>query len=146
MVRIVNRRGFISLLGMSAAGLALDRAIPLGRVWSFPKEIVIAPPRLNEEDAISIARVEDHARSRAMFEVGDIVSFPNFGGALCLVTAVTANRVDLNGGPGWKVPHYLLSVPEDCLRPHSGRPPGAPPVNQLKSPRDPVFLPALGMP
>jgi len=38
----MNRRGFLSLLGMGVAGIALEQAIPLGRVWSFPKEIVIA--------------------------------------------------------------------------------------------------------
>ena len=31
------------MLGFGVAGLALEQAIPLGRVWSFPKEIVIAP-------------------------------------------------------------------------------------------------------
>lgn len=28
------------MLGMVAGGIALEQAIPLGRVWSFPKEIV----------------------------------------------------------------------------------------------------------
>lgn len=40
----MNRRGFLSLLGLGGAGVALEQAIPLGRVWSFPKEIVIARP------------------------------------------------------------------------------------------------------
>jgi hypothetical protein len=39
----MDRRRFLSLLGIGVAGVALDQAIPLGRVWSFPKEIVIAP-------------------------------------------------------------------------------------------------------
>ena len=39
----MNRRNFLGLLGMGVAGLALDHAIPFNRVWSFPKEIVIAP-------------------------------------------------------------------------------------------------------
>jgi hypothetical protein len=38
----MDRRRFLSLFGVGVAGLALDQAIPLGRVWSFPKEIVIA--------------------------------------------------------------------------------------------------------
>jgi hypothetical protein len=29
---------------MSAGGLLLEKAVPLGRVWSFPKEIKIARP------------------------------------------------------------------------------------------------------
>jgi hypothetical protein len=38
----MNRRNFLSLLSSGLAGIALDQAIPLGRVWSFPKEIVLA--------------------------------------------------------------------------------------------------------
>lgn len=36
----MDRRRFLSLLGLGAAGLALDQAIPLGRVWSFPSKII----------------------------------------------------------------------------------------------------------
>jgi hypothetical protein len=35
---MLNRRGFLGMLG----GLALSEAIPFNRVWSFPKNIVIA--------------------------------------------------------------------------------------------------------
>lgn len=42
----MDRRGFLSLLGLGVGGLAIDQAIPLGRVWSFPKEIVVAQPNL----------------------------------------------------------------------------------------------------
>jgi hypothetical protein len=38
----MNRRGFISLLAAAAGGVVLDRAIPFGRVWSFPKNPVLA--------------------------------------------------------------------------------------------------------
>lgn len=41
----MDRRGFLKMLGIAAGGVALDAAIPLGRVWSFPKNIVIAAPR-----------------------------------------------------------------------------------------------------
>jgi hypothetical protein len=37
----MNRRHFLSLFSAGVAGIALEQAIPLGRVWSFPKEIVI---------------------------------------------------------------------------------------------------------
>jgi hypothetical protein len=37
----MNRRNFLSLFSAGIAGIALEQAIPLGRVWSFPKEIVI---------------------------------------------------------------------------------------------------------
>jgi hypothetical protein len=39
----MNRRNFFSLLSAGVAGLALEQAIPFGRVWSFPKKIVIEP-------------------------------------------------------------------------------------------------------
>jgi hypothetical protein len=38
----VDRRRFLELLGIGGVGIALEQAIPFGRVWSFPKEIVIA--------------------------------------------------------------------------------------------------------
>jgi hypothetical protein len=37
----MNRRDFLSLFSTGVAGIALEQAIPLGRVWGFPKEIVI---------------------------------------------------------------------------------------------------------
>ena len=37
----MNRRSFLSLFGVGVAGLALEQAIPLGRVWSFPKKIIV---------------------------------------------------------------------------------------------------------
>jgi hypothetical protein len=46
----MNRRNFLSLFSAGVAGLALEQAIPLGRVWSFPKEIVIAKRALNVDD------------------------------------------------------------------------------------------------
>jgi hypothetical protein len=40
----MDRRGFFKLFGAAVAGIALEQAIPLGRVWSFPTNIVL-PPR-----------------------------------------------------------------------------------------------------
>ena len=37
----MNRRNFLSLFSAGVAGIALEQAIPLGRVWSFPKKIVL---------------------------------------------------------------------------------------------------------
>jgi len=37
----MQRRGFLQLLGGTVAGIALEQAIPFGRVWSFPSEIII---------------------------------------------------------------------------------------------------------
>ncbi len=38
----MNRRNFFKLFSAGVAGIALEQAIPLGRVWSFPKKIVIS--------------------------------------------------------------------------------------------------------
>jgi hypothetical protein len=40
----MNRRGFLRSIGLGIGGIALEQAIPLGRVWSFPKKIAIADP------------------------------------------------------------------------------------------------------
>lgn len=37
----MNRRGFLGGLAALVAGVAIEQAIPLGRVWSFPSKIVI---------------------------------------------------------------------------------------------------------
>ena len=39
----MNRRDFFKSLGLVIGGVAVEQAIPLGRVWSFPTNIVIAP-------------------------------------------------------------------------------------------------------
>ncbi len=39
----MNRRGFLTGLGALVGGVLIDQAIPLNRVWSFPKNIVIKP-------------------------------------------------------------------------------------------------------
>ncbi len=35
----MNRRGFLAGLGALVGGVLLDKAVPFGRVWSFPSEI-----------------------------------------------------------------------------------------------------------
>ena len=42
----MNRRGFFKALGAVVGGIALEQAIPFNRVWSFPKNIVIAQPKV----------------------------------------------------------------------------------------------------
>lgn len=37
----MDRRGFLKLIGLAAAGVALEHAISNGRVWSFPSDIKI---------------------------------------------------------------------------------------------------------
>lgn len=36
----MDRRGFLKGLGLVIGGVALEQAVPLGRVWSFPAKIV----------------------------------------------------------------------------------------------------------
>jgi hypothetical protein len=36
----MNRRGFLKGIGLVIGGIALEQAVPLGRVWSFPAKIV----------------------------------------------------------------------------------------------------------
>jgi len=42
----MNRRCFLSSLGALVGGLAIDQAIPLGKVWSFPSKIERIPVTL----------------------------------------------------------------------------------------------------
>lgn len=42
----MNRRAFLSGIGALVGGIAIEKAIPFGRVWSFPKEIKC----INKED------------------------------------------------------------------------------------------------
>jgi hypothetical protein len=37
----MNRRSFVALLGAAAVGGIAGEAIPFGRVWSFPKKIIV---------------------------------------------------------------------------------------------------------
>lgn len=37
----MDRRNFLKGIGTLVGGIALDKAIPFNRVWSFPKEIKI---------------------------------------------------------------------------------------------------------
>jgi hypothetical protein len=63
----MKRRGFLQLAGAGIAGIILDQAIPLGRVWSFPTNIVLAKhvipghglPRLITRDAPEFVSVRE---------------------------------------------------------------------------------------
>jgi hypothetical protein len=86
----MNRRNFLSLFSAGVAGLALEQAIPLGRVWSFPKKIVI-PPRnvFLKTEWVSMETLRIWKRNLQLsFEIGDIVSFPAFGPELYAVSNI----------------------------------------------------------
>lgn len=44
----MDRRGFLRGLGAVVGGLAIEQAIPLGRVWSFPTEIKVVKATLGQ--------------------------------------------------------------------------------------------------
>jgi hypothetical protein len=85
----MNRRGFISLLGAGAAGLALDRAIPFNRVWSFPKEIVI--PKAG--DILSMASV--NIVNKPLFQIGDIITIADWPGRFVISRIHSDENVEL---------------------------------------------------
>lgn len=66
----MNRRSFLSFFGLSIAGLALDKAIPNGRVWSFPKEIksrhgLFLPSHANDSTGTFLMAELDRLDSRS---------------------------------------------------------------------------------
>lgn len=76
----MDRRGFLKLFGVGVAGLALEQAIPFGRVWSFPKEIVIGK-------TLSV-------RFPPRFEIGDVISVSDFGPYI--VTRVRPDELEID--------------------------------------------------
>lgn len=90
----MNRRNFLSLFSAGVAGLALEQAIPLGRVWSFPKEIVIPTSGVlgrvmgfDWSDEVTVGSLTP-IRIPRRFEIGDIVSIPAFSPRRYIVTKV----------------------------------------------------------
>lgn len=75
----MERRNFLRLFGGAVAGIALDQAIPLGRVWSFPKKIVFADVdvirRLYFEPAIRQIAKEIDANMFALYRAQMASSF-----------------------------------------------------------------------
>jgi hypothetical protein len=81
----MNRRNFLSLFSAGVAGIALEQAIPLGRVWSFPKEIVIPNFQWDDYSAQNFLR----STAPGMFDIGDVISLPAFGPELYVVSHVS---------------------------------------------------------
>jgi hypothetical protein len=50
----MERRSFLKGLAGLIGGVALEQAIPFGRVWSFPQNIVIAKPITSVGQAIGM--------------------------------------------------------------------------------------------
>lgn len=93
----MNRRSFLSLFSAGVAGIALEQAIPLGRVWSFPKKIVIANPGVlgraygfDWSDEVTVGSLTP-IRIPAPLEIGDVVTikqslrFPGYVGPFIIM-------------------------------------------------------------
>lgn len=134
----MNRRSFLSLFGAGVAGIALEQAIPLGRVWSFPKEIVIADT-LKAGDIFSMTSVNRVNSNRPQFEIGDVVTVEESGGLIdpleyFIVQAVTEvdcylyPHIDLGSGLQMGI------VPKGLLRPAPFYPTAAFPPDSSRTP------------
>ena len=82
----MNRRNFLALFSAGVAGIALDQAIPLGRVWSFPKKIVVPDSgvlgRAFGFDWAEEVNVGSHLAMRfpQRFVIGDVIRFADWPG------------------------------------------------------------------
>jgi hypothetical protein len=68
----MNRRNFLAALSAGIAGIALEQAIPLGRVWSFPKNIV-TPKHVGFDPALGRDGTVIAFYSSPPLRVGDII-------------------------------------------------------------------------
>ena len=96
----MDRRGFLKFFSAGVAGIALEQAIPLGRVWSFPKEIVV--PKLSEQEFAfqKLNQVIDDWGQRSQFimpglEIGDIVTFADWPGRFVVSQVRGEGKVQL---------------------------------------------------
>lgn len=92
----MDRRGFLKMFSAGAAGLALEQAIPFGRVWSFPSKIVIPTLSLGELESryLAPAVATWAAQMGERFAIGDIVTMPAFADPdRYVVTAVHSESV-----------------------------------------------------
>ena len=95
----MNRRNFLTRLGLVAAGLALDQAIPFNRVWSFPKEIVVPQLNLGEIRARYLEPAARQIASEIDLRIGDIISIDNVlsvhGHTFKIVKLIQTSGLDL---------------------------------------------------
>jgi hypothetical protein len=67
----MDRRKFLSLLGLGVGGVAVSQAIPFGRVWSFPQKIFVASPT-----HVRFVRGFDVTRSRMCLRLDVLYGWP----------------------------------------------------------------------
>lgn len=118
----MNRRNFLSLFGAGVAGIAIEQAIPLGRVWSFPKEILIA----SSVEFGWVTKETLDILKRNLFVAQIFKEWHPYW---------ESDRHHLGGAV------FKVRYPQQFL--YSGAPPTLPPVIQLKSRR---AFPDVGIP
>jgi hypothetical protein len=134
------------MLGGGVAGIALNEAVPLGRVWSFPKVLKFFGIDLGAQDATAV--VVGGFSSGNCFLTTEWVSME------CL--RLLKKNLATHKALWWNRTIYdefavgqsiQVKIPQRTIEGfYSGAPPARPPVIQLKSPLLPLVLPALGMP
>ena len=114
----MDRRGFLKFFSAGVAGIALEQAIPLGRVWSFPKKIVIPNVFLKTEwiteESLRILKRNLQLR----FEIGDIVTFAKWPGRFVVSQIVGEEKVQL-----WSAEQRLVIRGVDPLQLTAAFPP-----------------------
>lgn len=141
----MDRRGFLRLFGLGAAGVALEQAIPLGRVWSFPSKIVVPTSgnlflRTEWITAETLRMLKQNLR--------DVHGFEWFEEERMYREFKVGSTINVKLPQRWIIRDSLLFTPfpppiEKLSVSYSGGPPTAPPVAQLKSG---LPFPARGMP
>ena len=95
----MNRRNFITRLGLVAGGIALEQAIPFNRVWSFPKEIVVPQLNLGVIRARYLEPATRQIASEIDLRIGDIISIDNVppvrGRTFKIVKLIQTSGLDL---------------------------------------------------
>jgi hypothetical protein len=113
----MDRRGFLKFLGAGAA----SAAIPFGRVWSFPSNIVIPSLSLAEmrERYLRPAAEEVAAQYDHMFAIGDVVTVNSYGPYIVTRVAESVGQIDLRGPNGGRGVLSYQSLPPESIRIHA---------------------------
>jgi hypothetical protein len=83
----MDRRRFLQWLGLGAGAVALEQAIPLNRVWSFPKNIVVMSPgaiRLEPGEAVQFIKAWDPERARMLCRLDVLFGFNPYPDSLAI--------------------------------------------------------------
>lgn len=141
----MNRRGFLKMLGGGVAGIAIAEAVPLGRVWSFPKVLKFIGIDLGYGDATAVTVGTIGAGNVFLAHEYVTAEYLRLLKQRLLLASVYTPAFEREFAIGnvikVRIPRHFTAI-EGA---YSGGPPARPPVIQLKSPFPPL-APALGMP